>query len=109
LNSSDGCTTNASTAQTDLDLRSDSDILTVERHPPDDAVISATHNGVNSGESDTDQDQNDSPSPILSHVRAEPLKVKEIIIRGSVVEHRSEVSSDHERVLIESTCLPSPP
>lgn len=110
LNSSDGCTTNASTVQTNLDLRSDSNSLTVESHPPDpnnsvhDGAISATHNEV---ESDTDQDQNDSPSPVLSHVRAEPLKLKEVIIRESVVERHPEVIS--ERVLIESTRSPSPP
>ena len=104
MNSSDTCTTN--TAQTDLDLKKHSSDL--DRCPSDPDPI---HNGVvsnsqdeNSSEPDAKQDQNDMPSPILSHVRAQPL---EIVIRGSVVEDRPEVIS--ERILTESARAHSPP
>ena len=106
MNSSDSCTTNACTAQTDLDLKkylSDLDRCPSDPNPIDDGVISNSQD-ENSSEPDAKQDQNDIPSPVLSHVRAQPL---EIVIRGSVVEDRPEVIS--ERILTESARAHSPP
>ena len=119
VSDSHGHATNASASQSEpQDLGSGSRSLARDRYPPGPCIgnpvhhpgtttISDTQNEINTSESDSDQDQNDCPSPILSNVRAEAVKVKEIIIRESVVENRPEVIS--ERVLVESARSPSPP
>ena len=70
-------------------------------------IHDGTVSDIQRSESGAEQDANDPPSPVLSHVRAEPLKVKEIIIRGSVDENHPGIIS--ERVLVESGRAHSPP
>lgn len=106
--SDDKCATSANTVHHAADLGVKGDLNSLDAYPSDPNPI---HNGAISGiqdkkssESDADQGDNDLPSPILSHVRAQPL---EIIIRGSVVEDRPGVIS--ERTLTESARPYSPP
>ena len=101
---SDGCTATANTTHVvDIDL----DMCSSDPNPIHNGSTSDSQNGDSSDQEsdhDANQDQNDMPSPILSHVRAQPL---DIIIRGSVVENRPEVIS--ERLLTENARGYSPP
>ena len=125
-NSLDKCTTNVTSGRIapkdDIDLSlstttantthvvnvdsNNSDMCSSDPNPIHNGTTSDSQNPGNSSdhESDADQDQNDIPSPILSHVRAQPL---DIIIRGSVVENHSEIIS--ERLLTENARAYSPP
>jgi hypothetical protein len=98
---SDGCTTTANTTRA---INGDSDRCPSDPNPIHIGTISDSQDENSSDhESDADQDQNDIPSPILSHARAQPL---DIIIRGSVVEDHPEIIS--ERTLTDARAY-SPP
>ena len=99
-NSSDRCTSITNTSTADAE-----DSNNLGRYPS--SVVISTIQDENSDELGAEQGGGDPPSPILSHVRAEPLKVKEIIIQGSVVENHPEFIS--ERILVESGRAHSPP
>ena len=108
LTSTVACTSTANTACTGVNVDlSTSSSDNIDNFPSDPDHIHgrvvANIQDENSG-LDTEQSRQNSPSPVLSHVRAEPIKVKEIIIRTPVVERRPEVIS--ERILIEGAHSP---
>lgn len=106
--------TYTNTAHTDPAMRHPSSSFLDEHNsetdsnPTHDDVIQIADVG-NSELPDTQQYDDDPPSPVLSHVRAEPLTipVKETIIRRPVVEHRPELI--YETTLTERGHSHSPP